>query len=230
MAAPGLILKEIHRLRTHIKELEGRLDQGPKAHKAHQLRVAQAEEALKQAQESTKHLKVKIHDKETSVKGMQQTIDKLEKTPISNKKEYDALRVEIATAKDSIRKLEDQILDTMAEVEDKNQRLPEAEKALAKAKSDAAQFEKDHQEKLSRWGEERDNARKQLTEIETTLPEDMLVQYKRLIAAKGIEALSSVENRICIACYTEITPQMSNELQRGLFVECKNCGRMLYTG
>jgi len=230
MSAPGLTLKEIHRLRKHVKDLDGKLEQGPKAHRAHQLKVAQAEEALAKAQDGIKHLKVTIHEKETSIKGAQLNIEKLDKTPISNKKEYDALRVEIATIKDSIRKLEDQILDAMSELEDKNKRIPEAEKALAKAKSDAAQFDKEHQDRLNLWAQERQKALGELATIEATLEETIKVQYDRLVVVKGDECLSGVANRICTSCYTEVTSQMANELQRGLFVVCKNCGRMLYQG
>src|SRR5687767_12017221 len=107
MATPGQILKEINRLRRHVKDLETKLDQGPKAHKAHQLKVVQAEEALTKAQDGVKQLKVHIHEKEVSIKSVQQNIQKLEKTSVSNKKEYDALRSEIATANTSISKLED---------------------------------------------------------------------------------------------------------------------------
>src|SRR6266705_297795 len=103
MFTSGVILKDIHRLRRHIKDLEGKLEQGPKALKAHQIRVTQAEEALHKAQDGVKGLKVKIHEKEVSVKAAQQNIEKLEKTPISNKKEYDALRTEVATANKAIR-------------------------------------------------------------------------------------------------------------------------------
>src|ERR1700730_13494613 len=101
MAPPAHILKDIHRLKRHIKDLEAKLEQGPKAHKAHQLKVTQAEGALRLAQEGVKHLKVNIHEKEVSVKAAQQSIEKLEKTSVNNKKEYDALRTEVATANKS---------------------------------------------------------------------------------------------------------------------------------
>jgi predicted nucleic acid-binding Zn-ribbon protein len=228
MAPPAHILKDIHRLKRHIKDLEGKLEQGPKAHKAHQLKVAAAEEALHKAQDGIKQLKVRIHEKEVSVKAAQQGIDKLEKTPISNKKEYDALRVEIAAAKSSISKLEDEMLDAMGELEDKTRQIPEAEQALHKAKADAVQFEKDHQERLNRWSAERQTALQQLAEVEATLSETVRPQYDRLVSSKWADAISGVQGRICVSCYTEVTPQMSNELQRGLFVICKNCGRMLY--
>jgi predicted nucleic acid-binding Zn-ribbon protein len=180
------------------------------------------------AQDGIKHLKVRIHEKEVSIKSAQQGIEKLEKTPISNKKEYDALRAEVATAKGSIGKLEDELLEAMGELEDKTRQIPEAEQALRKVKADAQQFEKDHQERLNRWSEERQSALRQLAEVEATIPDAVRAQYDRLVSNKWAEAISGVQNRICVTCYTEVTAQMSNELQRGLFVICKNCGRMLY--
>jgi len=230
MATSGETIKEIHRLKRHIKDLETKLDQGPKALKAHQLRVAQAEEALQKARDGIKHLKAKILEKESAVKSQQAGKEKLEKTSVSNKKEYDALRAEVATAEKQIRKLEDEQLEAMAELEEKTKAGPETEKALAKAKADAAQFEKDHQEKLTRWAQERDTARTQLAAVEATLPEDIFLLYGRVAATRGVDGISAVQGRICVACYTEVTPQMSNELQRGLFVVCKNCGCMLYSG
>jgi uncharacterized protein len=228
MATPAHILKDIHRLKRHVKDLEGKLEQGPRAHKAHQLKVTQAEEALHKAQEDIKHLKVKIHEKETSVKSAQQGIEKLEKTPISNKKEYDALRTEVAAANKSIHKLEDEILETMGELEEKAKQTPLAEATVKKAKTDAAQFEKEHQGRLDLWSAERQSALAQLGEAEAQLPEDLRIIYDRMVGSKWADAISAVHGRICVTCYTEVTPQMSNELQRGIFVICKSCGRMLY--
>jgi predicted nucleic acid-binding Zn-ribbon protein len=228
MATPAQILKDIHRLKRHIKDLEAKLEQGPKAHKAHQLKVTQAEEVLHKAQDGVKQLKVKIHEDEVSVKASRQNIEKLEKTSVTNKKEYDALRAEVATANKAIHQFEDEMLEAMAELEDKTKLIPEAEKALAKAKADAAQFEKDHKERLERWSAEREKAITELAQVEAQLPEDLRIIYDRMVGSKFADAISAVHGRICATCYTEVTPQMSNELQRGLFVICKACGRMLY--
>jgi predicted nucleic acid-binding Zn-ribbon protein len=228
MATPAQILKDIHRLKRHIKDLDAKLEKGPKAHKAHQLKVTQAEEALHKAQDGIKQLKVKIHEKEVSVKAAQQGIEKLEKTPISNKKEYDALRLEIATAQKGIHKLEDEILETMGELEDKTKAIPEWEKTLQKAKAESVHFEKDHQQRLDKWSAERQSSLTELSGVEGQLPEDLRIIYDRLTGSKWADAISAVHERICATCYTEVTPQMYNELQRGLFVICKSCGRMLY--
>src|SRR5262245_2143574 len=78
MPGPGLILKDIHRLRRHIKDLESKIEGGPRQLKAQQSKIAKDEENLKKAQEALKQSKVKIHDKEVSVKATQTEIQKYE--------------------------------------------------------------------------------------------------------------------------------------------------------
>src|SRR5947208_3475117 len=69
---------------------------------------------------------------------------------------------------------------------------------------------------------------KQLAELEATLADDIKPAYDRLIASKGEDAMSAVENKTCIACYTGITAQNYNDLVQGRFLLCKSCGRILY--
>lgn len=228
MSAPGPILQEIHRLRRHAKDLAGKIEQGPRLVKAHQAALARQEELLKQAQEAVKHLKVKIHEKEVSIKSAEAHIAKLEKTEISNKKEYDAMRAEVAGVQKNIRGLEDNILELMGQVEEKSKLLPDLDKGVAKARADAEQLQRDHQEKMDRFMAERKKALDELQQVETNLPEDARILYQRLINAKGEDGLAAVEGTTCTACYTEVTSQMVQQLSRGVFVICKNCGRMLY--
>jgi predicted nucleic acid-binding Zn-ribbon protein len=231
MSGPGPILREIHRLRRSLKELDSAIENGPRQLKAQQNKIAKDEDAVKHAQEALKQHKVKIHDKEVSIKATQTEIQKYEKQlgEISTKKEYDALRSEIAGSKERIRKIEDEILELMVEADEKAKLVPEAEKGVKKAKDDLAQFERDLQERLKRYAEEKTKAAAELKHIEATLPEDVKAVYDRLSAIKGAESIAAVEGQTCSACYTDVTSQMSNELMRGAFVMCKSCGRMLYT-
>ena len=171
-----------------------------------------------------------IREKEGSVKATQAQIKKYEKQveTAGNKKEYDTLKVEIASEQKIISKLEDEILALMGQHEEATAKLPEIDKATQKARADFAQWEKDHQERVARCAAEKMRALEELKAAEATLPEDVRPQYERLIAAKGMDTLSGVRGRICSACYTEITSQMLSELQREVFMLCKNCGRMLY--
>jgi uncharacterized protein len=230
MSTPAAILREIHRLRRHAADLQARIDQGPRQTKAQHAKVARQEETLQQAHEALKKLKVTMHEKEVSLKATQQQIAKYEKqlNEAASKKEYDALKTEIAAARQKVRQLEDEILDAMGESEERTARLPEEEKALRQAKEEVLQYERDSAQRLAGYATQRDEALRQLAAVEATLPPDMRAQYDRLVAAHGADALSAVQNRTCVACYTEITAQMYNELMRGMFVPCKSCGRMLY--
>ncbi len=230
MAGPGPILREIHRLRRNIKDLDSAAENGPRQLKAQQNKIAKDEDNVHHAQDKLKQIKVKIHDKEVSIKATQMEIAKYEKQlgDISTKKEYDALRHEIANARESIKKIEDDILELMLESDEKAKLVPEAEKAVKKAKDDLTQFERDLQERLQRYAEEKAKAQAELKQVEATLPEEIKALYERLLAGKGEDSIAGVEGQTCTACYTDVTAQMSNELLRGAVVMCKSCGRMLY--
>lgn len=230
MPGPAAILKELHRLRRHLTELDEKIAFAPRQLALQQKRLQTQEDALVQAKEHLKRLALDIREKEGSVKATQTQIKKYEKQldSAANKKEYDTLQLEITQEKAHVSKLEDEILAAMAESDEKTARLPDVEKQTQQARADYAQFEKDHQDKVARFGAEKTRAAEELKATEATLPGDVRAQYDRLVAAKGNEALSAVQGRICTACYTEITPQMFNELKREMFQICKNCGRMLY--
>lgn len=228
MAGPAEILKEAHRLMRYVNDLQGKITGGPKALKSAQNGVQKHEEALKKNQDEIKQYKVRIHEKEVSIKQMKQHIEKLEKTTVANKKEYDAILAEVATVKKSIAGLEDEILETMGWIDDKQARNPDLEKALAQAKAELARVEKENNEKLGRYVEEQQKARTELAEVEKTIPPAILPRYQQLVKALGVDALAGVQDRTCLACYTDITHQMRNELVSGQFVICKNCDRILY--
>jgi predicted nucleic acid-binding Zn-ribbon protein len=124
--------------------------------------------------------------------------------------------------------LEEEILTSMAESEDKTAQLPELEKAVRQAKEEYAKFEAGMQERLTGYRTQLEETQKKLEVQETGIPEKLRTQYERIVAAQGPDAMSPVQGRTCAACYTEITAQQYNELQQELFVLCKACGRFLY--
>ena len=98
MSGPADILREIHRLRKHVKDLQREIDRLPNLLKAQRTKVARQEEATKQAHETLKHLSVSIRERELEVKETQQLAVKHEQqmNSASSKKEYDAFKLEIA--------------------------------------------------------------------------------------------------------------------------------------
>jgi predicted nucleic acid-binding Zn-ribbon protein len=232
MAALVPLFRELHRLRRFARDLQDQIARAPQVLKAHQARITRQEEALRQAQESLKGLKVKNLDRESTLKATYQQLNKHEtqiKTA-SGTKEYDALKKEIAAEREACRALEDEILEGIGEIEQRAAEIPELEKALAKAKEDVAQFEKASAERRAAHEAQLRDTRQKLQEVETTIPDDARVVYERLVKAWDDGALSAVltESRSCVACHTSITAQQYNDLLAGRLTLCKACGRILY--
>ena len=230
MAGPAAIFREIHRLRSHARDLQSRIDFAPKQLKAQQNAVAKYEDSLHQAHEAIKKLKVGVLEHEASVKSCEAQIKKYESQlkDLTSKKEYDALRHEISAVRDKIRVIEDETLNLMGEVEEKNAEVPQFEAALKQAKAEYADFERDYQERLQSWIKQRDEVDKKVADEEVKLPPDIRVQYERVIKSMGADALAAVEGRICMSCHTEITAQLAHNLQMEQVVVCRSCGRYLY--
>jgi predicted nucleic acid-binding Zn-ribbon protein len=230
MAGAAAIIAEIHRLRSQARALQERIDLAPKQYKAQQGVIAKREDELKQGQETIKKLKVAIHEHEVSIKAAQQQIAKYEQqlNDIHSKKEYDALKHEIAGVQDKIRAIEDQILTAMMDLDAKTTLVPPLEEAVKKAKAEFANFERDYQERLDLWSKERDASAQGISAEEAKLPPDIRPQYDRLIKAMGPDAMAHVEGKNCAACYTEMTAQWYNNVLKRQFVVCRNCGRILY--
>ena len=230
MPGPAAILRDLHRLERHAADLQAQIERAPNALKVQQARVTRAEDTHKEAQEAIKRYKIAIHEKEVSLRAKNQQIAKHQKqlNEATAKKEYDALRAEINAEKRAVSELEDDILNDMGESEELTAKLPELEKAVGEAKESAARFEQENEGRQAGFDEQLKQANQSLKEIEATLPEDILPIYERLLARMGEDAMSAIQGRTCIACYTEITAQTYNQLLQSQFVACMNCGRILY--
>jgi predicted nucleic acid-binding Zn-ribbon protein len=224
------ILRELHRLRRHIKGLQDEIDRAPRQIKAQHAKVSRQEEELKAVHEDVNKVKLSIRQHEASVKELQQQIGRWQQQmkEITSKKEYDALLHEIASARTKTSELEDTILEEMTKADDEAARIPEQEQALKQARSDVATFEQTSKERVATLRRELEQAQGQVKEVEEQLPADFRAHYDRLVAAKGEDALSLVKDRSCQACHTGLTAQNFNDLRAGRLVTCKSCGRIVY--
>jgi predicted nucleic acid-binding Zn-ribbon protein len=229
---PGLtdLFREIHRLRRFGHDLREQLERVPRQLKAQQAKVARQEELLRQGQEALKHLKVTTHEKEVSLRSAHQQIAKHERqlNEAASKKEYDALKAEIAADREKCQRLEDEILQAMTDTDERTAALPALEQNVRQAKEEYTRAEQGAGERVASLQAQLAEAQAQLAAAETQIPADGRTQYDRVVNALGADALAAVTNRNCSACYTGITAQNYNDLLIGNLVLCKSCGRILY--
>jgi predicted nucleic acid-binding Zn-ribbon protein len=229
---PGLavLMREIHRLRRFASDLQEQIDRVPRQLKAQQAKLARQEEVPRETQEAIKRLKISAHEAEVSLKATHGQIGKYEKqlNEAASKKEYDALQLEIKSAREKGQQLEEQILAAMTEGEEKAAQLPDLEANAKQARAEFAAFEKGLNDKLASLKEQMAQTEAQMREAEGQVPESFRPVYNRIVTAKGPDAMTAVLNKTCSACYTEITAQSYADLLAERFVVCKSCGRILY--
>jgi predicted nucleic acid-binding Zn-ribbon protein len=230
MSGPAVTIRESHRLRRFIHDLQEQIERAPRQQKTYQAKVARQEEMYREEQEAIKRLKIAVHEKEVTFKTVHAQIAKYQRQleGAGSKKEYDALQAEIAGARAHCQQLEDEVLAGMAEGEERAARLPELEANVRKAKAEATEFERGASERLAELTAQRDDAQRRLAEVEAGIPANVRSVYNRIVNARGADAMAPVQQRVCSACSTEITAQNYNELLLENFVVCKSCGRVLY--
>jgi predicted nucleic acid-binding Zn-ribbon protein len=223
-------LRECHRLRAHIRDLQAEIDRGPRVLREAQdeLEAARAEHAAHH--EAIKRLKLKQRDDEGTLKQTETRLAKLEDqlAGIGVPKEYAAKQSEIEQAKAKKGELEDSILATIMELEEKTAAIPAVEQKWSDAQAEFAQFQKEAAERLERMLADQEAGRAELAKVEATLPPEVKETYDTLVKAKGPDALAAAKNRVCQACRTSMTETQFLELRMGTPRTCTTCGRLLY--
>jgi predicted nucleic acid-binding Zn-ribbon protein len=224
------ILKELHRLRRHLRDLQNEIDRGPRVLKMRDDQLAAEQQRHKDAYETIKRLKVKQKDDEVSLKQTEQQLAKFQAdlNMAGSKKEFDAKQHEIEMATARKGSLEDAILSTITEIEERTADLPNVEKRWADAQAEYQQFLQDARDRLERMKADQAASQSLLAETEDRLPPEVRPLYDRLVKSFGPEALAGITGRTCSHCRMSITEQQRNNLLGGGFVCCPQCARGLY--
>jgi predicted nucleic acid-binding Zn-ribbon protein len=224
------IIRECHRLRSHIYHLQQEIDRGPRVIRSRQEELEQERHAYEQHFETIKRLKLKQREDEGSLKQTEARLARLEEQllSITSAKEYQAKLSEIAQAKEKKSMLEDAILTTIMELEEKMAATPKVEKRWSQVQSDFVAFQREAEERYARLQQDLQWSQQELQRWEDQIPEDLRERYEKLVRAMGPDAFAAVKNRYCQGCHTQISEQCILDLRNGTFLRCFNCGRMLY--
>lgn len=214
-------------LLARLKEIESSLSNDPALRDSKQqaedaeLQLAKAQDALKDADNTSRSTRVKIEEAEAALYGGK----------IKSPKELQDIQKEIASLKRHLAVLEDRQIEAMVTLEEK-----EAANAQAEAKHQQSQLNNKlkngdlslEQQALTREVE-RLNAERQAAS--GSLTQETLQLYERLRKQKSGIALALVEDESCQVCGSSLTPaecQAARSPSRLTF--CGSCGRILYAG
>lgn len=223
-------LRHLHQLRQDLQRVMERKEQGPRRITAKQAFVAKRKQELEAARQRVKQLRHSADQKNLQLKTHEAKISDLKaklNTAASNR-EYDILRGQIEADTMAKSVLEDEILETLEQVDlaqaatrDAEQQVATAEDELKKTTDGVA---------AERPGLEAEFAELQdkVGAAERFLPANVIDAYRRLVDAYGADALAPVESKACGSCYVGLTMQQILELKTGKLLFCKSCGRLMY--
>lgn len=224
------LLRELHRLHRHLRELKSEIELGPRVLKFQQLTLDSERQAHADSHESLKKAKLKQKEDEGALKTTEQRLAKLgaDLNTAGSKKEFDTKTHEIEYATKQKGDLEDAILATITEIEERTADLPNVDQRWADAQEAFAKYKADAEERLQRLLADQADTQSKLSDTEAKLPTDVKGVYGRLVKSYGADGLAAVVGKSCQQCRTSITEQQRNNLAGGAFVTCPNCGRGLY--
>jgi predicted nucleic acid-binding Zn-ribbon protein len=209
--------REIASLPKHIAEIEKKLG-------AHERKLDADRAALAANQKERKKC-------ETDIPVQDQKISKLKDQMLTAKtnEQYGAFQKEIEFCQREIRKLEDRILELMAESEPLEKNVKAAEVAL---KEEKAQVEGEKTLARERTAVDQKAAAELQVERASIVKEvspATYTQYERVRKGrKGVAVAEVVEGR-CTACYMVLRPQYFQDVKRTeSILFCESCQRILY--
>lgn len=223
-------LLDLQQVEAEISRLNAEVASLPKRFQAIESKLASAKDRVEKAKAAIKADEMAKRKYESDIKSQQDKIVKYreQSSSVKTNEQYKALLHEIEGAEKEIRSLEDKILDTMEDAENKEREQKAAEASL---KSETVEIEKEKVEAKALSAEDE----KQLTELRQKqsglrkeISEESLRHYDRVAKHRGTGVAEAREQR-CMGCQVMMRPQVFADIRSGEIVRaCESCSRLLY--
>lgn len=230
MSALASQLRTLHRLLKQKTDLLDRLARGPKQIKARENLLEKARLEQQALLDRRKQTRMQVDQKQLNLRSGEAKVADLgvKLNMASAQREYQALKDQIAAIEMANSVLSDEILEalekldsTETEIAASAEQVKKAEQDLEKTKAEVARVKPELDAELTRVLAE-------LAESENGLPEDFVMEYRRVVVVRGEGTLAAVEGEACSNCCQHLTPNMLNNMMLGMALVCKSCGCILY--
>ena len=223
-------LLELQATDMRIRQLSTRLDMIPTELSRLDGELEHQKNELKKLKDSGMSTDMEIRQVESEIMKTNDALDKLKQQSamVRKNEEYKALLNEMATLKAKISDLETRELELM-EAKDKFGRQYERQEILARNKGKNLDGEKADLEALAlKLEKELDALKLGRPPLCAPIEPELLDKYTQLLN-KGVgKPVAEIHDGNCGNCHLKLTPQTLNSADKGLKVQCDNCGHLLY--
>lgn len=225
------LLIAFQHLDSKIIQLQERTHQIPESIEELNTTLDESRGKLEEAETLLGEENARRRDLELDVEALRGKLSKYRSqlTEVKTNKEYQAVLHEIATAEGEITTKEDQILEGMMVIEEKEQlgetmrkEFERKEKEILQKRSELEKFAAEAQAQI-------DDLEKEKSQLGTQIPEELSQQYGKIATARNGLALAEAKDQSCQACHVKLRPQLFAELKtKQEIITCENCNRFLY--
>ena len=216
--------QDVRRLRKEVEDIPLRQQQI-------ESRLTTQKEGLERAQRMLLEAQAHIRNVEGEIEAGRKQIQKFREQQLQIKSNdgYKALEKEIASAQGAIRKLEDQELEAMEQLEKAKAETAERREALGKEQVRVEEEVKSFLERSTGLGEELKRKEEERRALAGEVDPTWLSRYERLFAKQRDAAIALVEHGTCGSCHMTLSPsQIVDARKADTLTLCAFCGRMLY--
>jgi predicted nucleic acid-binding Zn-ribbon protein len=213
-----------------LGELERSKDYLPEMIKNLESEVTDTKAALEAAENELKEQTLRNNNLDLELTTLNQELAKFQKQMLAIKtnKEYDALTNEIAGRKIKISDTEEEILKTLARMDDLKEQIQEYKKKLDEVEKTNSTQLVHLREELGSIEDKIKIKKGERKNITVRVDKRLLATYERVKKGRGDQVVVTIKKRACGACYKGIPPQVIQEIRQGDRVyTCDNCGRIL---
>ncbi len=223
-------LAELHRLLLAAREVQEQTERGPRQLKARQQTIVQKQADLEAQRQKHKALRMNADQRSLQLKSNETKIGdlKVKLNQAASNREFDIIRAQIEADTVANSVLEDEILDALEKVDVAQIAIKKLDEEVAQAKVEESRVAADISAAQAGLQSRLKELQTAIVNAESRLPENVIVQYRRLAQAYGPAALAEVEGNTCNSCYVSLPAQMVMQVRDGQVLFCKTCGRLLY--
>ena len=148
---------------------------------------------------------------------------------IKNIKELQALQREIEQMRQSNGELEEELIKIMQEMDGIKAQIQTKEAEMAAMEEDWRIKQQELESQITGIDQAVTEAATRRQSIAAQITGDLISRYELIFSRRGGTAVVEVTSGICLGCYMNIPPQLSNEIIRSEKVYlCPSCQRILY--
>jgi predicted nucleic acid-binding Zn-ribbon protein len=223
-------LVRLHRAESEMKRVETEIAGIPRLREdlearlaAERFRLEAARAALDASQKARKAHEAAVQEleaKRSKYKG--------QLMEVKTNKEYTAVLHEIESVEREVRAREDQILEEMERSEALAQDVKREEAAYEGVEGEVKAERAEVDAREARLGAEARRAAAERDEAQTTVPEEALGRYQRVLKLRGT-GVSEARDGMCQTCHVKLRLQVWADVRRNeALIECDSCSRILY--